>query len=112
MESKVEMTLEEYTNIIKENVRLKCMLHDCNRLLFNKLKDGVKGYAIDRLTKEDCEKYIVMESDKLIDKYGFEYTFTDAYRELPCFSRDEVKNAYGDIIRNKIQRRKEELEGN
>lgn len=111
MESKVEMTLEEYTNIIKENERLKCMLHDCTRQLFNKLKDGVKGYAIDRLTKEECDKDILMESDKLIDKYGFTYTFTDAYREFPCFSRDEVEKTYADIIRNKIQERVEELEG-
>lgn len=111
MESKVEMSLEEYTNIIKENVQLKCMLHDCNRQLFNKLKDSVKGYTIDRLTKEECEKAIVMESDKLIDKYGFNYSFVDAYQEFPCFSRDEVKNTYGTIIRNKIQGRIEELEG-
>ena len=111
MESKVEMTLEEYTNIIKENERLKCMLHDCTRQLFNKLKDAVKGYAIDKFTKEECDKSIVMESDKLIDKYGYTYSFTDACREFPCFSRDEVEKTYGDIIRNKIRKRIEELEG-
>ena len=111
MESKVEMTLEEYTNVIKENERLKCMLHDCTRQLINKLKNDVKQYTINKLTKEECEKSILMESDKLIAKYGFDYSFTAAYREFPCFSRDEVEKTYADIIRNKIQERIEELEG-
>lgn len=111
MESKVEMTLEEYTNLIRENERLKAMLHDCKRQVFNMLKSNVKEFSINKLTKDECDKTLTMELRKIIDLFGYDFTTTSACQEFPCFSRDEIEKMYGDIIRNKIQVRIEDLEG-
>lgn len=111
MESKVEMTLEEYTSLIRENERLKYILRNCNRLLHDFLSENVKRYQIGKLTKEECDNALAMEPRKIVDKFGYDYTSKSAYNDYPCFSKEEIEKMYADIIRNKIQERIEELEG-
>ena len=111
MESKVEMALEEYTNLIRENERLRALLRNCNRLLHDFLAENVKRYSIGKLTKEECDNALVMEPGKIVDKFGYDYTSKSAYNDYPCFSKEEIEKMYSDIIRNKIQERIEELEG-
>lgn len=111
MESKVEMELEQYTELIRENERLRSLLRNCNRLLHDFLAENVKQYQIGKLTKDECDNALAMEQRKIVDKFGYDYTSKSAYNDYPCFSKEEIEKMYSDIIRNKIQERIEELEG-
>ena len=105
MESKVEMTLEEYTNIIKENERLKAMLLTCNRLLEEKAKGSVDVYTINNLTKEQCDNAIKIDEKRLIHEFTYGRTFNDAIVEFPCFTINEIKNVFIEAILKKIKGR-------
>lgn len=111
MENKVEMELEQYTELIRENERLRSLLRNCNRLLHDFLAENVKRYQIGKLTKDECDNALAMEQRKIVDKFGYDYTSKSAYNDYPCFSKEEIEKMYSDIIRNKIQERIEELEG-
>ena len=105
MESKVEMTLEEYTNLIRENERLKAMLRTCHRLLEEKAKGSVDVYTINGLTKEQCGEALKMDEKLLIHEYTYGRTFNDAIMEFPCFTSDEIKNVFIEAILKKIKGR-------
>ena len=105
MESKVEMTLEEYTNLIRDNERLKAMLHTCHRLLEEKAKNSVEVYAINDLTKEQCGEALKMDENRLIYEYSYSHTFNDAIVEFPCFTSNEVKTVFTEAILKKIKGR-------
>ena len=109
MESKVEMDLAEYTNLIKENERLKAMLHTCHRLLEEKAKASVEVYTINDLTKEQCDNALKMDEKTLIYEYSYSRTFNDAIVEFLCFTIDEIKTVFAENIRQKIQKRIDEL---
>ena len=103
MESKVEMTLEEYTNLIRENERLKAMLHTCHRLLEEKAKGSVDVYTINGLTKEQCGEALKMDENRLIHEYTYGRTFNDAIVEFPCFTNEEIKNVFIEAILKKLK---------
>lgn len=105
MESKVEMTLEEYTSLIRENERLKAMLRNCERLLKEKAKDSVDVYTINDLTKEECDKALAMDKGALIYEYTYGRSFKDTSEWFPCFTSDEIKNAFAEAILKKIKER-------
>ena len=105
MESKVEMTLEEYTNLIRDNERLKAMLHTCHRLLEEKAKNSVEVYTINDLTKEQCGEALKMDENRLIYEYSYSHTFTDAIVEFPCFTSNEIKTVFTEAILKKIKGR-------
>lgn len=105
MESKVEMTLEEYTNLIRENERLKAMLRTCHLLLEKKAKDSVEVYTINGLTKKECDNALKMEEKRLINEYTYGKTFTDAIVEFPCFTINEIKTVFTEAILKKIKGR-------
>lgn len=109
MESKVEMTLEEYTNLIRENERLKAMLRTCHRLLEEKAKCSVEVYTINGLTKEQCGEALKMDEKRLIYEYTYGKTFNDAIMEFPCFTSDEIKNVFIEAILKKIKGRMADL---
>ena len=109
MESKVEMTLEEYTNLIRENERLKAMLHTCHRLLEEKAKDSVEVYTINGLTKEQCDNALKMDEKTLIYEYTYGRMFNDATVEFPCFTSDEIKTVFAEAILKKIKGRMDKL---
>ena len=109
MESKVEMTLEEYTNIIKENERLKSMLRAGHRLLEDKAKDSIEVYTINGLTKEQCDKALKMDENRLIYEYTYGRTLNDAIGEFPCFTSDEIKKVFTEAILKKIKGRMGDL---
>ena len=109
MESKVEMTLEEYTNIIKENERLKSMLRACHRLLEDKAKDSIEVYTINGLMKEQCDKALKMDENRLIYEYTYGRTLNDAIGEFPCFTSDEIKKVFTEAILKKIKGRMGDL---
>lgn len=103
MESKVEMTLEEYTNIIRENERLKAMLRTCRRLLEDKAKASVDVYNINCLTKEQCDNALKMDEKRLIHECTYGRTLNDAIVDFPCFTSDEIKNVFIEAILKKIK---------
>ena len=109
MESKVEMTLEEYTNLIGENERLKSMLRTCHRQLEEKAKGSVDVYIINGLTKEQCGEAIKMDEKLLIHEYTYGRTFNDAIMEFPCFKINEIKNVFIETILKKIKGRMADL---
>lgn len=105
MESNVEMTLEEYTNIIKENERLKAMLRTCHHLLEEKAKGSVDVYTINDLTKEQCNNALKMDEKTLIYEYSYSRAFNDAIVDFPCFTINEIKNVFAEAILKKIKGR-------
>ena len=109
MESKVEMTLEEYTNLIRENERLKSMLRTCHRQLEGKAKDSVDVYTIDNLTKEQCDNALKIDETRLIHEYTYGRTFNDTIMEFPCFTSNEIKNVFIEAILKKIKGRMGDL---
>lgn len=110
MESKVEMTLDEYTAIIRENERLKTMLLTCHSLLEDKTKSSIDVYTINSLTKEQCDNALKMDENRLIYEYTFGRPLNDAIVQFPCFTINEIKNVFAEAIRKKIQERIEELD--
>lgn len=109
MESKVEMTLEEYTNLIRENERLKAMLRTCHRLLEDKAKASIEVYTINGLTKEQCDKALKMDENRLIYEYTYGRTLNDTIVEFPCFTSDEIKKVFTEAILKKIKGRMGDL---
>lgn len=109
MESKVEMTLEEYTNLIRENERLKAMLRTCHRLLEDKSKASVEVYTINGLTKEQCDNALKMDENRLIFEYTYSRSLNDAIVEFPCFTSNEIKNVFIEAILKKIKGRMADL---
>nr|DAW56347.1 MAG TPA: GABH ALL/GABH BLL coil heterodimer, DE NOVO.1A [Caudoviricetes sp.] len=109
MESKVEMMLEEYTNLIRENERLKAMLHTCHRQLEGKAKDSVEVYTINDLTKEQCDEALKMDEKTLIYEYTYGRTFNDAIVDFPCFTNEEIKTVFVEAILKKIKGRMGDL---
>lgn len=109
MERKVKMSLTEYTSLIRENERLKAMLHTCHRLLEKKAKGSVEVYTINDLTKEQCDNALKMDEKTLIYEYSYGRTFNDAIVEFPCFKIEEIKTVFAEAILKKIQKRIDEL---
>lgn len=105
MESKVEITLEEYTNLIRENERLKAMLCTFHLLLEEKVKASVDDYTINYLTKEQCFNALKMDENRLIHEYTYGRTFNDAIVDFPCFTINEIKNVFTEAIIKKIKGR-------
>lgn len=109
MKRKVEMTLEEYTNIIKENERLKAMLCTFHRLLEDKAKASVDVYTINYLTKEQCDNALKMDENRLIHEYTYGRALNYALVDFPCFTINEIKNVFIEAILKKIKGRIGEL---
>ena len=105
MESKLEITLEEYTNLIKENERLKSMLRAFHNLLEDKAKANVEVYTINDLTKEQCDNALKMDENRLIHEYTYGRSLNDAIVEFPCFTINEIKNVFIEDILKKIKGR-------
>ena len=105
MESKLEITLEEYTNLIRENERFKAILRAFHNLLEEKAKGSVDVYTINGLTKEQCGEAIKMDEKLLIHEYTYGRTLNDAIVEFPCFTINEIKNVFIEAIIKKIKGR-------
>lgn len=112
MESKVEMDLAEYTNLIRENERLKTMLWTCHRLLEEKAKYSVDVYTINDLTKEQCDNALKMDENRLIHEYTYGRALNDAIVDFPCFTINEIKNVFTEAILKKIKERIGDLKDN
>ena len=109
MESKVEMALEEYTNLIRENERFKAMLRAFHNLLEDKAKASVEVYTINDLTKEQCGNALKMDENRLIHEYTYGRSLNDAIVEFPCFTINEIKNVFTESIIKKIKGRMADL---
>lgn len=105
MESNVEMTLEEYTNIIRESERLKATLRTFHSLLEDKTKSSIDVYTINSLTKEQCDNALKMDENRLIYEYTFGRPLNDAIVQFPCFTINEIKNVFAEAIIKKIKGR-------
>ena len=104
------MSLTEYTSLIRENERLKGMLRKCDRQLRERLCKEVKEGSVGSLTKAGCAKAMSMASDEIVDKFGYGFSLKSALNEFPCFTFDEIEEAYADAIRKKIQERMGEFD--
>ena len=109
MKSKVEITLEEYTNLIKENERLKAMLRTFHSLLEDKAKSSIDVYTISNLTKEKCDNALKMDENRLIHEYTYGRALNDAIVKFPCFAINEIKNVFIEAILKKIKGRMVDL---
>ena len=109
MESKVEMSLAEYTALIRENEKFKAMLRTFHNLLEDKAKASVEVYTINDLTKEQCDNSLKMDENRLIHEYTYGRSLNDAIVEFPCFTINEIKNVFTEAILKKIKLRIDEL---
>ena len=109
MESKVEMSLAEYTALIRENERLRA-IHSKNRWeLEEKAASHVRSYAIDNMTIEQCLATDKLTAKEMIDTCTYSEVVKEIFSELPCFPPDIIERVLAESIRQKIQKRIDEL---
>ena len=105
MESKVEMSLAEYTALIRENERLRAINSKNRGELMEKAESPVRSHAIDNMTIEQC-----LATDKeMIDTFTYSEVVKEIFNKLPCFPPDMIEMVLAENIRQKIQKRIDEL---
>lgn len=110
MESKVEMTLEEYTTLIRENERLKAILQKCRGELREDAVGSIRCYAIGSLPKEKCLAAMQSDDKELIKEFAYSGAVGSLFLKFPCFSEGEIEAVLAENIRRKVQERIEELD--
>lgn len=109
MDGKIEMTLDEYASLIRENERLKETLVRCRKQLKTSIRENLKTCQIGQMTKEECVQAASQECRKLIGEFAFGRCVERVFDEWPCFSKEEIEEEFGSCIREKIKERMEEL---
>ena len=110
METKFEISLEEYTSIVSENAKLKALLGRCENMLVEMVSAEVNDWEINHLSPEQCKAAKKLNNDWLIQKYSSESAIGIVMDNLPCFTVQQIKNAIAENIRRKIQARVEDIE--
>lgn len=54
MDNKIEISLDSYTSLIRENERLKANLARCYKQMKALVDDNIRQYEIERMTREEC----------------------------------------------------------
>ena len=54
MDNKIEISLDSYTSLIRENERLKANLTRCYKQMKALVDDNIRQYEISKMTREEC----------------------------------------------------------
>ena len=109
MESKVEMSLAEYTALIRENERLRAINSKNRGELMEKAESPVRSHAIDNMTIEQCLATDKLTAKEMIDTFTYSEVVKEIFNKLPCFPPDMIEMVLAENIRQKIQKRIDEL---
>ena len=111
MDGKIEIPLDTYTSLVRENERLKANLTRCYKQMRASIDDNIKTYRIEKMTKEECQQAISKDNRELISEFAFGDGVRNVIDEWPCFTKAEVDYEFSQYIYDKIRERMSELPG-
>ena len=111
MDGKIEISLDSYTSLVRENERLKANLTRCYKQMRASIDDNINTYRIDKMTKEECQQALSEDDRELVSEFAFSDGVRNVIDEWPCFTKAEVDYEFSRYIYDKIRDRMSELPG-
>lgn len=111
MDNTVTMSLEDYTNLIKENILLKAKIDGLKRNATNALEDQILDSRINTLNKEEALRWLDANNKELIEKFSSasSWRFESIARECLVLDKEEVKTLCCELIKRMINSRLQDL---
>lgn len=111
MDNKIEISLDSYTSLIRENERLKANLARCHKQMLKLIDDNIREYEISKMTREECVEAKNLNDLSLIDEYAFGDGVKVVLDEWPCFTKADIEDEFGKRIYTLILERLRQLPG-
>lgn len=111
MDNKIEISLDSYTSLIRENERLKANLTRCYKQMKALVDDNIRKYEISKMTKEECIEAKGQSFLSLVDEYAFGDGIKVVLEEWPCFTKADIEAEFGKRIYSMICERLRQLPG-
>lgn len=111
MDNKIEISLDSYTALIRENERLKANLTRCYKQMKALVDDNIRQYEISKMTREECIEAKGQSFLSLIDEYAFGDGIKVVLEEWPCFTKADIEAEFGKRIHDMICERLRQLPG-
>ena len=111
MDNKIEISLDSYTSLIRENERLKANLTRCYKQMKALVDDNLRQYEISKMTREECQQALSEDDRELVSEFAFSDGVRNVIDEWPCFTKAEVDYEFSRYIYDKIRERMNELPG-
>lgn len=107
MEGKIELTIEQYNGLIRENEKLKTILSRYQHQMREELTSYVLSGSIHRLTEEECNRDLSgrVDDESLVCRYAQTDCVIGIVDRWTCFSPKEVERTIAGIIRREIVKR-------
>ena len=111
MDNKIEISLDSYTSLIRENERLKANLARCHKQMLKLIDDNIREYEISKMTREECAEARSQSFLSLVDEYAFSDGVKVVLEEWPCFTKADIEAEFGKRIYTLILERLRQLPG-
>ena len=111
MDNKIEISLDSYTALIRENERLKANLTRCYKQMKALVDDNIRQYEISKMTREECIEAKGQSFLSLVDEYAFGDGIKVVLEEWPCFTKADIEAEFGKRIYAMILERLRQLPG-
>lgn len=111
MDNKIEISLDSYTSLIRENERLKANLTRCYKQMKALVDDNIRQYEISKMTREECIEAKGQSFLSLVDEYAFGDGIKVVLEEWPCFTKADIEDEFGKRIYSMICERLRQLPG-
>lgn len=113
-ESKVVLSLEDYTKLILENNDLKNILRRCEGKARQKVyEETIRDSEIGYLTKEKCEEWLSKENKKygsyMLGQFAYSWQMKSIAEDYPMFQISELEGWALERIKELIGKRLDEL---
>lgn len=99
MENQVTLSLEEYKELLIENVTLKAKMEALKVKAYKKLEDEIEENLIRNLSKEETINWLNQSKDKVLSKFGpYNWAYTSIAADLCVIDEKELKEMAAVLI--------------